>query len=51
MFVRDLRFGQDRFRQRLQPRPGDVGLPNVEGRDRGVDGLEQRGGRGPAIAP
>ncbi len=44
----ELTTGPDRLRQLVQPRPGDVGLPSVQSRDCSVDGLEQRGGRGPA---
>ena len=31
----------------FEPRPGDLGLARIERRDRGVDGLEKRGGRVP----
>jgi hypothetical protein len=48
MFVRGVTSGPDRVRQRVQARPGDVGLPSVQSRDRAGDDLEQCGGRGSA---
>ena len=48
MFIRGVTSGPDRVRQRVQARPGDVGLPSVQSRDGAGDDLEQRGGHGSA---